>query len=86
MSDKFRHTVYRADVEGVSAERQFVAVISRPGKLGMHLASFTFGSSHEEADRKARRAIWAWENPKEAKAGDYPADLDTTAEAEEEAI
>lgn len=85
MSSTFKHTIYRAAEEAPEA-RQFVAVIVRPGKQGMHLASFTFGATHEEADRKARRAIWAWDNPKEAKAGDYPVDLDTTAEAEEEAI
>lgn len=76
------HEVFEA-VTVTDPARRFVAVIRR----GDHLASFTFASTKEEAERKAVRAVWAFHNPKEAKAGDYPPDLDSLVPAEtEEAI
>lgn len=55
--------------------RAFVAIIERPGKLGPHMASFTFAPTEEEAERKAAAAIESWVNP--AKKSKQPDDLDT---------
>lgn len=63
--------------------RRWVAIINRPGTKGsLHLASFTYAATEEEANRKAADAIESWINP--VKKHKQPADLDTVPPALEE--
>lgn len=73
MNMAFDITTYES--QNARPARRWVAIITRQGQLGPHMASTTFAPSEEEARRKATDAITAWTDP--AKAHKHPHDLDT---------